>query len=52
MNTDLIDNKDVLAVFDDHRSGAREHGKFLWSVYVFARWHNRMVDSGVLTPSS
>jgi len=52
MNTDHLDNKDLLAVFDDHQSGTHEHGKFLWSVYVFARWHNRMVDSGVLSSSA
>lgn len=52
MDTDLLDTGDVLTVFDDHCSGNHEHGKFLWSAYVFAKWHNRMIDSGVLSSSS
>jgi len=50
MDTALFEPRDVLDVFDEHVNGNREHSKFLWSVYVFARWHNRMVDSGVLSP--
>lgn len=51
MDTDLFEPRVVLEVFDEHVDGNHEHGKFLWSAYVFARWHNRMVDSGVLSPS-
>jgi asparagine synthase (glutamine-hydrolysing) len=50
LDTDLVDTEEVLDVFEDHRTGKGEHGKFLWSVYVFARWHRRMVDAGVLSP--
>jgi len=50
LDTDLFDTEEVLDVFKDHRTGKGEHGKFLWSVYVFARWHRRMVDAGVLSP--
>jgi asparagine synthase (glutamine-hydrolysing) len=50
LDTDLVDTEEVLDVFDHHRTGEGEHGKFLWSVYVFARWHRRMVDAGVLSP--
>jgi asparagine synthase (glutamine-hydrolysing) len=52
MDTVLFEPRDVLDVFDEHVNGNREHSKFLWSAYVFARWHNRMVDSGVLSPQS
>ena len=50
LDTDLVNTGDVLDVFEDHRTGKGEHGKFLWSVYVFSRWHRRMVDAGVLSP--
>ena len=50
LDTDFVDTEEVLDVFEDHRTGNGEHGKFLWSVYVFARWHRRMVDAGVLSP--
>jgi asparagine synthase (glutamine-hydrolysing) len=50
LDTDLVDPGEVLDVFENHRTGKSEHGKFLWSVYVFARWHRRMVDAGVLSP--
>jgi asparagine synthase (glutamine-hydrolysing) len=50
LDTDLVDTEEVLDIFEDHRTGKGEHGKFLWSVYVFARWHRRMVDAGVLSP--
>jgi asparagine synthase (glutamine-hydrolysing) len=50
LDTDLVDTGEALDVFENHRTGKSEHGKFLWSVYVFARWHRRMVDAGVLSP--
>ena len=49
LDTDFVDTEEVLDVFEDHRTGRGEHGKFLWSVYVFARWHRQMVDAGVLS---
>lgn len=48
VDTDVFATRDVLDVFDDHRNGAGEHGKFLWAVYVFARWHGRMDRRGVI----
>jgi asparagine synthase (glutamine-hydrolysing) len=48
IDTDLFDTRKVLDVFDDHRTGAGEHGKFLWSVYVFARWHRQMTRRGII----
>ena len=51
VETDLVDTDAVMDCFAEHSDGRREHGKFLWSVYVFARWHNRMVENGVLEPA-
>ncbi|UWM52752.1 asparagine synthase (glutamine-hydrolyzing) [Salinirubellus salinus] len=48
IDTDLFDTRGVLSVLDNHRTGAAEHGKFLWSVYVFARWHRQMTQRGVI----
>lgn len=52
LDTELLDTHSILNTFEKHQTGNSDHEKFLWSVYVFARWHNRMVDSGVLSPSS
>ncbi|GGK74954.1 asparagine synthase (glutamine-hydrolyzing) [Haloarcula sebkhae] len=52
MDTKLFNPREVLDVRDEHVDGNHEHSKFLWSAYVFARWHNRMVDAGVLSSSS
>jgi asparagine synthase (glutamine-hydrolysing) len=48
VDTGLFDVGDVLDVFEDHRTGTAEHGKFLWSVYVFARWYRRMENERML----
>jgi asparagine synthase (glutamine-hydrolysing) len=48
LETDLFDTDDVLDVFRKHRTGSGEHGEFLWSVYVFARWHRHMERQGIL----
>jgi asparagine synthase (glutamine-hydrolysing) len=48
IDTDLFNTRKVLDVLGDHRRGAGEHGKFLWSVYVFARWHRQMARRGVI----
>ncbi len=52
LDTDLLDTRSILKAFEEHQTGNSDHEKFLWSVYVFARWHNRMIDSMVLSPSS
>ena len=52
MDTNLLDTSDVLEIFDEHRTGNHDYGKFLWSVYVFGRWHNRMTNTDVLTPNT
>lgn len=50
-DTELFESQDMLEVLDKHINGNHEYSKFLWSTYVFARWHNRMVDADVLQPS-
>lgn len=35
----LLDTEVVLLLFEHHREDHRNHIKFLWSVYVFARWN-------------
>lgn len=47
----VLNDDAVRAIFEEHAAGRREHGKFLWSVYVFKQWANRMVEQGVLEPS-
>lgn len=47
-NADFVDTDAVMNRFAEHSEGRREHGKFLWSVYVFARWHNRMEDQNII----
>lgn len=48
LKTPLLDTDAVEQQFLDHSHSQREHGKFLWSVYVFARWHNRMREKDVI----
>jgi asparagine synthase (glutamine-hydrolysing) len=48
VETDVLDADAVRVVYDEHCSGRREHGKFLWSVYVFLKWLDRMRTEGVL----
>ncbi|NHN60107.1 MULTISPECIES: asparagine synthase (glutamine-hydrolyzing) [Halorussus] len=50
LETDLLDTAAVLNIFKQHCTGRGEHGKFLWSVYVFAQWHEQMRRQGVLNP--
>lgn len=42
LDTHFVDTNAVMDRFAEHKNGRREHGKFLWSIYVFARWHNRL----------
>jgi asparagine synthase (glutamine-hydrolysing) len=48
LDSDLVDTAAVLRHHDAHKRGTAEHSKHLWSVYVFARWHNRMRNQGVI----
>lgn len=48
LNTDLVDTNAVMDHFAEHKKGRREHGKFLWSVYVFARWHHRLKKQDII----
>jgi asparagine synthase (glutamine-hydrolysing) len=48
LETDLLDTGPVRSAYEDHCAGRRERGKFLWAVYVFARWHRRLQRRGVL----
>jgi asparagine synthase (glutamine-hydrolysing) len=48
IETDLFNAQDVLDIYEDHRTGAGEYSKFLWSVYVFAHWHKQMSEKDVI----
>jgi len=48
LETDLLDTRAVMAAYEDHCDGRAERGKFLWAVYVFARWHRRLRERGVI----
>jgi asparagine synthase (glutamine-hydrolysing) len=48
LETDLVDTDAVRDIYADHTSGRGEHGKFLWTVYVFAVWADRMREQGIL----
>jgi asparagine synthase (glutamine-hydrolysing) len=47
LDTDLVDTRAVRDIYAEHDSGG-EHGKFLWTLYVFAVWADRMREKGVL----
>lgn len=44
---EYLDVEAVRESFEAHRRGRVEHGKFLWAVYVFARWHESLRTRGV-----
>lgn len=48
VETDVLDEQAVYSVFEEHCRGRHEHGKFLWSVYVFLHWLDRMRTENVL----
>lgn len=44
----VLDDDAVLRIHREHADGRRNHEKFLWSVYVFKRWAERMRQEGFL----
>lgn len=46
--TDVINTEFVWKLYREHVDGTRDHAYFLWAVYVFLRWHNRMRERGIL----
>jgi len=48
LETDVLDTDGVMEIYEEHCSNRAEHGKFLWTVYVFAVWLRRMRRENVL----
>ena len=48
LETDIIDTDAIREIHADHANGTGEHGKFLWTVYVFAVWVERMREQGIV----
>ncbi|WP_284010533.1 asparagine synthase (glutamine-hydrolyzing) [Haloarcula pelagica] len=48
IDSTVLDTSAVRTVYDEHCKGQAEHGKFLWSVYVYAQWEGRLRASGVI----
>lgn len=46
--TEMVDTKFVWRLYREHVNGTRDHAHFLWAIYVFLRWHNRMRSEGIL----
>lgn len=44
----VIDPDGVLEVFDEHVRGKQNHERFLWSVFVYGKWAERMRRRGVI----
>ena len=44
---DLIDLAAVRAMLDEHRSGASDHSRRLWTVLIFMLWHAIFVEHSV-----
>ena len=47
-DTDLVDTELVWELYQEHVHGTRDHAHFLWAIYVFLRWHNRMDNEGII----
>lgn len=48
LDSELVDNEGVLSVYQEHVDDRAEHGKFLWTTYVFATWLRRMQRENIL----
>jgi asparagine synthase (glutamine-hydrolysing) len=48
LDSETIDTRAVMAVYREHCDGRADHTNFLWSVFVYATWYQRMVETGVL----
>jgi asparagine synthase (glutamine-hydrolysing) len=48
VETPLIRADEVRSLLDEHCSGRRDHEWFLWTVYVFTHWYERMQSDGRL----
>src|SRR6201991_3191254 len=46
---DLVDTNAVRTMLDEHRSGASDHSRRLWTVLIFMLWHAIFVE-GSVTP--
>ena len=46
---ELVDTAGVRAMLDEHRSGASDHSRRLWTVLIFMLWHAIFVE-GSVTP--
>ena len=45
---ELIDAAAVLHMLDEHRSGAADHSRRLWTVLIFMLWHAIFVERSVV----
>lgn len=48
VDSEVLDIDTIRGLHDEHTNGTRDHTSFLWAVYVFARWHTRMRQRGIL----
>lgn len=48
LETDVLDVDGVMSIYRDHVADRGEHGKFLWTTYVFATWLRRMRSEDIL----
>lgn len=47
-DTDLVDTAAVETIYDEHVHGSKDHSHFLWAVYVFLKWYDRMDNRDIL----
>ncbi|ELZ21461.1 asparagine synthase (glutamine-hydrolyzing) [Natrinema limicola] len=48
LDSEIIDVSGVMSIYREHVNDSAEHGKFLWTTYVFAKWFHRMRRENVL----
>jgi asparagine synthase (glutamine-hydrolysing) len=47
-DTDLIDQDVVETIYKEHTHGSKDHTDFLWAVYIFLKWFDRMQQNGYI----
>lgn len=46
--TDVLNKTVVKEIYEEHAHGSKDHTHFLWAVYVFIKWFDRMEQDGYI----
>jgi len=44
---ELLDKRAVLALLDEHKSGALDHSRRIWALLMFMLWHGIFIEGRI-----